>query len=110
MGGSNGKPLDHVDAHGVAKKLVRVFAVSGPSCLMVRESLGSCGFWCRDPSSSGSEPVALCFGESECGRFGSWSWIFKECFREVFGDGPVSFSVFFDSSCLSQVDLFGGRL
>ena len=110
MKGSNDEPLDDIDAHRVAKKLVRVFAVARPSYLVVRESLESCGFGCRDPSSTGSEPVALCFGEGESGCFGSWSWVFEERCREMFGDGPVSLNVFFGVSCVRLVDLFGGSL
>ena len=42
MEGGNYKPLEHVNAHGVAKKLLGVFAVAGPGNLVVREALESC--------------------------------------------------------------------
>ena len=108
--GGNDEPLEHVDAHRVAKKLLSVFAVRGPCYLVVWEALKPCGFRCRDPSSSGSEPVALCFGECECWGFGAWSWVFEGNFREVFSDGPISFGVFLSGPYLSFVDLLASRL
>ena len=108
--GRDDEPLENVNAHRVAEKLVSVFALVGPGYLVVGEALEPGRLGCSESSSSGAKPVALRFGEGECRRFGSWSRVFEESGREVFGDGPVSFGVFFESSGLSQVDLLGGRL
>ena len=74
--GSDDKSLKDVDAHCVAKELLRVNAISGPDNLMVWEPLKPCGFRCCDSPTSGPEPVALSFGKSKCRCFGSRSWVF----------------------------------
>ena len=108
--GRDDEPLENVNTHRVAEKLVGVFALVGPGYLVVGEALEPGRLGCSESSSTGAKPVALRFGESKCRRFGSRSRVFEEGGREVFGDGPVSNSVFFKGSGVCLVDLFGGSL
>jgi hypothetical protein len=106
--GRDDEPLEDVNAHRVAEELVGVFALVGPGYLVVWEALEPGRLRCSESSSTGAKPVALRLGESECRRFGSRSRVFEEGGRKMFGDGPVSKSVFFMGSGVCQVDLFGG--
>ena len=108
--GRDDEPLEDVNAHRVAEKLVSVFALVGPGYLVVGGALEPGRLGCSESSSTGAKPVALRLGESECRRFGSRSGIFKNSIGEPRVDGPVTFRVFLCSSYVREVDEIGCRL